>query len=68
MKPNKGVVIFGAIMLVGLQISSAWDLFEKAKIQNWRHFWMDLAALYVLALITGGIIVEAAIYRKRKRP
>jgi hypothetical protein len=64
-KPNKGVVIFGAIMLVVLQVTTVFELFAKAKAQSWRHFAIDLAVLYGLAFATGAIICEAIMIRRR---
>jgi hypothetical protein len=64
-KPNKGVVIFGAIMLVGIQIAIILELVAKAKVQNWKHFGIDLGVLYVLALATGAIMAEAVISRRK---
>ena len=64
-KPSKGVVIFGSIMLVVLQVTTVIELFAKAKEQNWRHFGIDLAVLYGLAFATGAIICEAIMIRRK---
>ncbi len=65
-KPNRGMVIMGSILLVVLQITTVMELFAKAREQNMRHFAIDLGILYGLACATGAILAEAFIYRKRR--
>lgn len=67
-RPNKSVVIFGAIILVVFQVSLFYELVAKAKAQNWQHFGIDLAILYVLAMATGAIVAEAIIVRRKGSP
>ena len=57
----------GFLVLVVLLISVARELFEKAKIQHWRHFWIDVVCLCFLSAVLGFVLVDAFNYHIRKR-
>lgn len=57
----------GALVLIALQVSVIQELFEKAKAGQWRHFGLDVAALYFLAFITGFVVMDAFNYHIRRR-
>ena len=57
----------GLVVLVTLQISLIFEMFQKAKSQHWPHFWFDVGAMYFLAFITGFIVTDAFNYHMRRR-
>jgi hypothetical protein len=67
MQISKSSVVQGALVLVVLQVSLIFELFEKAKAQHWRHFWIDVACLYFLAAVTGFVVMDALNYHIQKR-
>lgn len=66
-KPNRPMVVMGAILLIVLQVTTVFEIFAKAREQNWRHFAIDLVVFYGLVFATGAIVAEALIYRKMRR-
>jgi hypothetical protein len=57
----------GSVVLTVLQVSLIFDLFNHAKIQHWRYFWIDVGCLYFLAFVTGFVVMDAFNYHMRKR-
>ena len=57
----------GLVVLVALQISVICELFQHAKVQHWRYFWIDVGCLYFLAFVTGFVVMDAFNYHVRKR-
>lgn len=63
---KKEQIWMGAVGFVGVQAALIFELFEKAKAQNWRHFWIDMALIWGSAVVTGAIVMEALIYRRSR--
>lgn len=57
----------GFFILVVLEVSVIYELFQKAKIQHWRYFWIDVACLCFLSAILGFVVVDAFNYHMRRR-
>ena len=57
----------GLVVLVVLQVSTICELFQHAKAQHWRYFWIDVGAVYFLAFVTGFVVMDALNYHIRQR-